>query len=331
MCVKYIDLKNWEGRIVLKKFFLLMLCALCLAGCEGGSGGGSGSGGGDPKKEVQAMHDKYPKIALQSLTQSIEEGENIEDWSQEMLQHSVKYRQKFEEIVKEINNEKVSKGAETYKSALQNYVSSIGHVYEVTEKQIINQQENKQEAEQQSVQQWWSIVNQNYYELENEYSKAVKGKPALVMGIDGFNYLAFSSSKVDIAITKIREEKGTIGSNPFLQQEPMGKFVIVDVYMKNNQKDAITVDGNSFKLVDNEGREYSSSPEGHMALAVEQDSKAKGMLTRLNPNMGTSFTFVFDVPKELPFLTTKFEAKGGMTGKPTLMPLRPIKIETVKD
>ena len=91
------------------------------------------------------------------------------------------------------------------------------------------------------------------------------------------------------------------------------------------------VEGIKFKLIDSEGREYSSSPEGHMALAVEQDSKAKGMLTRLNPNMGTSFTFVFDVPEELPIFTTKFEAKGGMTGKPTLMPLRPIKVETVKD
>ena len=162
-------------------------------------------------------------------------------------------------------------------------------------------------------------------------AKIIKGKPAIVMGVDGVNYLAYSASKVDIAITKVREGEGAIGSNPFLQQEPMGKFVIVSAYVKNNQKDAITVDFNSFKLIDNDGREYSSSPEGHVALAMEQGSKAKGMMTRLNPNMGTAFSFVFDVPKELSLFDVAFQARGGMTGDSVRIPLRPIKIDTIKE
>ena len=320
---------------MLKKFLLLMLCALCLAGCGGGSGGGSGSGGGDPKKEVQAMHDKYIKEIENAHSNLIKAMAGVEDLSPELEELAKKYKSNFEMIAENIGQEKISNGAELYRNALKTYASHWGQMLEIAATQCRMKIEGASSEEftdfTNKAKQSLGNLDQKFYEMENEYSKVVKGKPALVMGIDGVNYLADSSSKVDIAITKVRKEEGAIGSNPFLQQEPMGKFVIVDVYMKNNQKDAITVDGNSFKLVDSEGREYSSSPEGHMALAVEQDSKAKGMLTRLNPNMGTSFTFVFDVPKELPTLTTKFEAKGGITGKPTLMPLRPIKIEAVKD
>ncbi len=320
---------------MLKKMLAVMLCVVCLAGCGGGSGGGSSSSGGDPKKEAQAMHDKYIKDIESTHVSISKEMATVYDLSPELAELAKKYKGEFEKIIANIEQAKISKGAEPYRDALKAYAVYWAKVMDMTIKQCADEKEGVSHAEFERRKAQYNQELGNYdqiaYAMENEYSKAVNGKPAIVMGIDGANYLAFSSSKVDIAITNVKKQKEAIGSNPFLQQEPMGVFFIVDVYMKNNQKDAITVDGNSFKLIDSEGREYSSSPEGHMALAVEQDSKAKGMLTRLNPNMGTSFTFVFDVPEELPIFTTKFEAKGGMTGKPTLMPLRPIKIETVKD
>ncbi len=320
---------------MLKKLLAIMLCALCLAGCGGGSGGGSGSGGGDPKKEVQSLHDKYLQIINKTATEYSKHNEDYADWSPELAEYGRQFKNRFEEIARNIECEKVSKGAESYKAALQNYNANFVALFDGAVKEIIYSIENRSEDEKQAVRQATNQVidsmSQKEYEVYNEYSRVIKGKPALVMGIDGVNYLAFSSSKVDIAITKVHTENGAIGSNPYLQQEPMGKFFIVNDYMKNNQKDAITVDSNSFKLIDDEGREYSSSPEGQTALQIEQDSKAKGFLTRLNPNMGTSFSFVFDVPKELSTWDVQFEAKGGMTGKPTLMPLRSIKIEMVKD
>ncbi len=320
---------------MLKKLLAIMLCALCLAGCGGGNSGGGGIGGGDPKKEVQALHDKYMQDIRMAVLDYQKNGPNCADWSPELLEFGKQVKMKFEEITNNIENEKVSKAAEPYKLALHNYAANYVDRFDGGIKELKYSIENRSEEEiksaRQIAQQAIDSEDQKEYEVYNEYSKIVKGKPALVMGIDGVNYLAFSSSKVDIAITKIRKEEGAIGSNPYLQQEPMGQFVIVDVYMKNNQKDAITVDSNSFKLIDYEGREYSSSPEGQTALQIEQDSKAKGFLTRLNPNMGTSFTFVFDVPKGLLPLDVQFEAKGGMTGKPTLMPLYPIRIQTVKD
>ncbi len=321
-----------------KKLLAIMLCALCLAGCGGGSGGSSGGstlGGGDPKKEVQAMHDKYMKTIKGTAVDYSRNNEKYEDWSPELAEYGKSFVVRFEEIAKSIENEKVSKGAEPYKMALHDYDTNYLTLLDAAVKEITYRLENRSEDERtairQAADQALNSMDQKEYEVYNEYSKVVDGKPALVMGIDGVNYLAFSSSKVDIAITNVRKEAGAIGSNPYLQQEPMGKFLIVEVYMKNNQKDAITVDGNSFKLVDSEGREYSSSPEGHAALVMDQGSKAKGMLTRMNPNMGTSFSFVFDVPKELSTFEVDFEAKGGMTGKPTLMPLRAIKVETVKE
>lgn len=317
-----------------KKMLAIILCALCLAGCGGGSGGGSKSGG-DPKKEVQAMHDKYVSEIEKTFRGLFLEMDNVKDLSPELAELAKKYKAEFEVIADKLENEKISKEAEPYRNALKAYngyfVKMMDETIKECDYEAAGMSHDEFERQKEKAIQEIGSLSQKIYEAENEYSKAVKGKPALVMGVDGVNYLAFSSSKVDIAITKLKEENGAIGTNPFLQQEPMGKFVLVEVYMKNNQKDAITVDGNSFKLVDSEGREYSSSPEGHVALAVENVSKSKGMMTRLNPNMGTSFTFVFDVPKDLSMFTTKFEAKGGVTGKPTLMPLRPIRIEQVKE
>ena len=112
---------------------------------------------------------------------------------------------------------------------------------------------------------------------------------------------------------------------PYLKKKAMGKFIIVDVFVNNNQKDAITVDSNSFKIIDNQKREFSHSIEGETALRMEKRSggdSTKGFLTKLNPGMGTTFSFVFDVPGNIDPNTSSLQATGGFAGSKVLMPLK---------
>ncbi|MBO4853491.1 MAG: hypothetical protein J5477_07665, partial [Schwartzia sp.] len=119
-----------------KKMFAIMLCALCLAGCGGGSGGGSSSiGGGDPKKEVQAMHDKYMKTIDQVKHESFSMAFSVEDLSQELLDISQKCKSKFEAIGADLEKEKVSKESESYKAALKEYNNIWIKLWDITAKQ----------------------------------------------------------------------------------------------------------------------------------------------------------------------------------------------------
>ncbi|MBQ8700519.1 MAG: DUF4352 domain-containing protein [Acidaminococcaceae bacterium] len=147
-----------------------------------------------------------------------------------------------------------------------------------------------------------------------------KKDPTKVLGINGVNYIAYNSSDVDIAITNLTTAK-SIGSNPYFKKKAMGKFVLVDVFINNNQKDAITVDSSSFKILDNQKREFSKSVEGETALQMEKGDN-KGFLTQLNPGMNTTFTFVYDVPENLDLNTANLEARGGFGGSKVVIPLK---------
>lgn len=151
-------------------------------------------------------------------------------------------------------------------------------------------------------------------------SSAPKKESTKVLGINGVNYLAYNSSDVDIAITNLRTAE-TIGTNPYLKKKALGKFILVDVFINNNQKDAITVDSNSFKILDSQKREYSQSVEGETALQMEKGD-TKGFLTKLNPGMGTTFTFVYDVPGNLDINAANLEARGGFVGSKIVIPLK---------
>lgn len=277
------------------------------------------------------MHDKYINAYNQTWLE-IRNEEKPKDWSQELVQKAEKYKNKFEVIKKNIENEKISKKGEPYKASLLQYFNNEIELFDLGIKEIKYKLDKKSEKEKEIEERANKIFenkNQFFYELENEYSKVINGKPATVMGVNGANYLAYTASNVDMAVIEGRWQTDAIGSNPYLKKKPIGMFAIFKVFVKNNQKDAITVDSNSFKLVDNQKREYSVSHEAETALQME-NGDTKGFLTQLNPGMATDFTFVFDVPQELNRYNTKLVATGGFSGKKVEMPIYPVKISQVK-
>lgn len=133
------------------------------------------------------------------------------------------------------------------------------------------------------------------------------------------------ASNVGVAIYGI-EETGVIGGR-FHKEQAQGKFVIVSVVVSNGQKDAITVDANSFKLVTKDGIEYSHSTEGQTALAMENNGKMDSFLKKINPGMTTSARIPFDIPQDKNLSDLQLEARGGFSGSKMLLPLMVQKVE----
>ncbi len=119
------------------------------------------------------------------------------------------------------------------------------------------------------------------------------------------------SSDVAIKIGAV-ETKDTVG-NDYVNEKAQGIFKVVEVSLTNNQKDAITIDANSFKLVDDKGREFTYSTEAQTALAMENGGNMDFFLKKLNPGLTQTGKIVFDVPQDATGLTMK--ARGGMLGK----------------
>lgn len=160
------------------------------------------------------------------------------------------------------------------------------------------------------------------YEVENEYSKVLTGKPVKIMQVNDKKVTAVTVSDVEFGLCSIETEKD-IYINDYYHRKPLGKFLIVTVGIRNNQKDAVVIDSNLFKLIDYQNREFSVSTEGQTAVNMRDDN-IKGFLTQLNPGMGTDFKFVFDVPTDSMAFDYVLSAKGGFSGKKIAIPLEVI-------
>ncbi|WML42323.1 DUF4352 domain-containing protein [Neobacillus sp. OS1-2] len=120
------------------------------------------------------------------------------------------------------------------------------------------------------------------------------------------------SSDVTIKVGAV-EAKPEVG-NEYTKQKAQGIYKVVEVSLTNNQKDAITIDGNSFKLVDDQGREFSYSSDGQIAFDVgENEGNSNFFLQSLNPGLTQTGKIIFDVPADAKGFVLK--ARGGMMGK----------------
>ncbi|MGH0678702.1 DUF4352 domain-containing protein [Bacillus luti] len=119
------------------------------------------------------------------------------------------------------------------------------------------------------------------------------------------------SSNVKIAVGSV-ETLESVGTE-HINEKAQGVFKVVELTLTNNQKDAITLSSNSFKLVDNQDREFSPNSAAQIKLNVANGGNSKFLLEKLNPGLSQTGKIVFDVPKDVQGLVLK--ARGGLTGK----------------
>lgn len=129
------------------------------------------------------------------------------------------------------------------------------------------------------------------------------------------------ASNVGVAIAKIQEVSSIDTS--FNTTRAQGVFRVVYVVATNNQKDAVTMDANSFKLIDDQGREFSHSVPGDTALQMK--GRETLFLEKINPGNTAGGYISFDVPKNANI--TKMQFKGGFSGKTGEVPFKIIMVQ----
>lgn len=294
--------------------------------------------GTDPKQQFNELHEKYAgnnSVSLQIRNEfnkaslnpdgTSKKAEKIDDLKP--LKDSI---DKYDKVVKELSDLKVEKENEEYKQALLDLYKARNDAkkmrYSITEK-YLNKQITYNEAETEAQQNYLPLANATgkaAYKAANVYSLKAFNHPAYTINIKNDNntnnvYLGKEVSNVCLSIYNISEPKSF--PRPFGREvKPLGKFVMVRVAISNNQKDAITVDSSSFKLVDSQNREFSTSYEA-MDAQRYKEGNTKGFLSKLNPGMGDLFFFIFDVPADMHWWDFWLQAKGGMTGDKIIVPL----------
>lgn len=138
----------------------------------------------------------------------------------------------------------------------------------------------------------------------------------------GVVYKGKQASSVGFAVIKTEKAK-TVGGNFFTEKATSGAtFVLVQVYIKNEQKDAVTLDGSLLKLL-YEGREYSYSSQAQTALEMAEQTEMI-FLKQLNPGLAVQAIVPFEVPEDINLNQAQIQFRGGMTGRTTTVPAHPV-------
>jgi len=123
-------------------------------------------------------------------------------------------------------------------------------------------------------------------------------------------------SNVGVAIAKINKMQTIDGS--YSSTQAQGIFNVIYVVVTNHQKDAVTIDANSFKLIDDKGREFSYSVEGDTAL--EMSNRKTLFLKKINPGITIAGYVAYDVPKDANITDLTF--RGGFSGDKGQLPFK---------
>lgn len=114
--------------------------------------------------------------------------------------------------------------------------------------------------------------------------------------------------KVDYLVNQVEVTK-KIGSE-YLNTTAKDTFLIIDLSITNNEKEALSVSDNFFKLLNGEN-EYSTDTTG--AIYLENDTSI--IYKELNPGVTLQGKIIFDVPEAVANdMTTKLQVQTGVWG-----------------
>lgn len=96
--------------------------------------------------------------------------------------------------------------------------------------------------------------------------------------------------------------------NEFLNKKANAKFQLIKVTVKNNGKEAVTISDSFFKLLEDDGTEYSSDT----AAAIYANQDGSFFLEQINPKTAKTGVIVFDIPETAKNL--KLQVQTGLFG-----------------
>lgn len=104
---------------------------------------------------------------------------------------------------------------------------------------------------------------------------------------------AVKVGSLTVTATKV-SAKTKIGDNEYLQKTTEEKFIVINLAIKNGDKEARTLDSSMFKLIGTDGTEYEPMSDADMYV-----NKPENMLffAKINPGLTKKANIAFEVPK----------------------------------
>ncbi|MHB0881665.1 DUF4352 domain-containing protein [Paenibacillus sp. SEL1] len=117
---------------------------------------------------------------------------------------------------------------------------------------------------------------------------------------------AVKVGSLTVTATKV-SAKTKIGDNEYLQKTTEEKFIVINLAIKNGDKEARTLDSSMFKLIGTDGTEYEPMSDADMYV-----NKPENMLffAKINPGLTKKANIAFEVPKDSKGF--KLEAASGI-------------------
>lgn len=120
---------------------------------------------------------------------------------------------------------------------------------------------------------------------------------------------------VSFTVNKVTTQKQIKGD--LQTAKASGKFVILDVSVKNNKKKSITIDSSFFKINTSDGTSYDASSDGDVMMAMGSDM-TDFLMKQINPGLKKSGKIVFDVPANLDLSKAVLHCSAGFWGTKTV-------------
>lgn len=119
---------------------------------------------------------------------------------------------------------------------------------------------------------------------------------------------------VGFTVTNVQETKVIESGNQFIDNATTdGKFVLVNVSIKNGQKDALTILDSYFKIKVN-GAEYDASTSSEVSMAMSVKNEDSFFLEQINPGLSKSGTVVFELPADADVSKAVLQCQTGAWG-----------------
>ncbi|WP_164669381.1 DUF4352 domain-containing protein [Virgibacillus doumboii] len=138
-------------------------------------------------------------------------------------------------------------------------------------------------------------------EKEGKVKKASVGETATV-------------ANVGFTVDNVKSTSEIDSGNEFVENATTsGKFVILDVTVKNDQKEALTMNSSYFKIKTADGTTYDPITDGQVMMAMG-DNMGDFFLTQINPGLSKSGKVVFEVPKDMKLKGSVLHCQTGFFG-----------------
>lgn len=138
-------------------------------------------------------------------------------------------------------------------------------------------------------------------------TEAVEAEPAAGSGAANIGE-AVTTGSFEVTVTGVEDGVTFVGPEGF-GEEPQGQYVIVSITVSNTGDSAETFWDSEQKLVDDQGREHSSSSDSYLL------DEGTTWLEEINPGNTFQGALLFDIPADA--VPTTLKVRGGFFGGAT--------------